>query len=147
MAGRGPEVARRDEHQFLRRVVGQPGRRGHKAGVGLPGWIRSCDEDTRASEMTGSTDLQPGSRPRVVHLLAPAPVGGAESVVRALASSRRRYSGHTEVVALVDDSGAEVFLQQLRASGVPTTAVREGRRRYFAQVERWLISSTGHVLI
>jgi glycosyltransferase involved in cell wall biosynthesis len=84
--------------------------------------------------MTSSSDLQPGSRPRVVHLLAPAPVGGAESVVRALASSRRRYSGHTEVVALVDDSGAEVFLQQLRASGVPTAAVREGRRRYFAQV-------------
>jgi glycosyltransferase involved in cell wall biosynthesis len=89
------------------------------------------------------------SHTRVVHLVAPAPVGGAESVVRGLASGRRRYSGHAEVVALVGDSGTEVFLQQLRASGVPTAEVREGHRRYLAQaraVARLLTSTSADLI-
>lgn len=99
--------------------------------------------------MTSATELQCRSRLRVVHLIAPAPIGGAESVVKTLASSRRRYSGHTEVTAIVSDSGPEMFLQQLRASGIPTAEVREGPRRYLAQVRAVarLLRSTGADMI
>jgi glycosyltransferase involved in cell wall biosynthesis len=69
-----------------------------------------------------------------VHLIAPAPVGGAESVVRALTVGRRECGGDTEVVALLTDSTAAGFVRDLRAHGVPTTEVREGRRHYLAEV-------------
>jgi hypothetical protein len=39
---------------------------------------------------------------KVVHVIAPLEVGGAESVVRELASHRHRLGGSTEVAVLLD---------------------------------------------
>lgn len=103
----------------------------------------------RRDRMTGPMGRLVRSELRVVHLVAPAAVGGVESVVRTLASVRRGHSGHAEVVALVDDREADVFLQQLRVSGVPTAEVREGRRRYLSQVRavaRLLTSSRADLI-
>jgi glycosyltransferase involved in cell wall biosynthesis len=69
----------------------------------------------------------------VVHLIAPARVGGAESVVRALASGRRDRGGATEVVALLDGPEPHPFVEGLRGLGVPVHVVRCGRRRYRAE--------------
>ena len=71
---------------------------------------------------------------KVVQLIAPLPVGGAESVVRALAAGMHRSGRDVEVVALVEDSGAHAFVTRMRNDGVAVTAVACGRRRYLAEV-------------
>jgi len=73
---------------------------------------------------------------RVAHVIAPALFGGAESVVRALAWGRRRLGRATEVIALVDGDEPHPFVEELNSLGVPTHAVRCGRRRYWAEARR-----------
>jgi glycosyltransferase involved in cell wall biosynthesis len=71
----------------------------------------------------------------VVHVIAPSPAGGAESVVVALAATDSR---RTRVAALnqVADAFAPAhpLVEQLRARGVVAEEVRCGRRRYRAEV-------------
>jgi glycosyltransferase involved in cell wall biosynthesis len=69
----------------------------------------------------------------VAHVIAPAAFGGAESVVRALASGRQRLGGRTEVIALVEGDGPHPFVDDLRGMGVSTHGVSCGRRRYWAE--------------
>ena len=73
------------------------------------------------------------TRLRVVHVIAPASFGGAESVVSALATGRMDRGGPTEVVALLQNRSADSFVAQLRAEGVPVHEIRCRRRRYLAE--------------
>src|SRR5262245_33197516 len=69
---------------------------------------------------------------RVVHVIAPAPFGGAESVVRALALGRQGR-GNTSVAALLagDD---HPFVQSLRGAGVPVHSIMTAPRAYSRQI-------------
>jgi glycosyltransferase involved in cell wall biosynthesis len=68
---------------------------------------------------------------RVMHVIAPGPYGGAESVVRALAASRRSL-GETVVATLVP-SGSGMFEKELEAAGVPVETITAPPRRYLLQ--------------
>lgn len=72
-----------------------------------------------------------GARP-IAHLIAPAQIGGAESVVLALAAAR---ADRTRVIIInqtaAADSAPHPLTDQLRARGVAVDEVRCGRRRYF----------------
>jgi len=68
----------------------------------------------------------------VMHVIAPAEVGGAESVVCALASGRRALGGKTEVIALVDRPGLHSWIDDLRRDGVPVHVLPCRHRRYRA---------------
>lgn len=72
---------------------------------------------------------------RVLHLLAPAAVGGLESVVRGLASGQRAR-GHEVHVALVLDSDPglrHALVEPLEAAGVEVTEVRVPPRAYLRE--------------
>src|SRR5207247_5778528 len=100
-----------------------------------------CDAAARAPGLTvsGPTLATPAgvgsstSWPRIVHVIAPAPSGGAESVVLNLAAGIRRAGGDATVVALVVSPGAHPFAAQARLAGIPVTELRSGRRRYRAE--------------
>lgn len=66
----------------------------------------------------------------VLQLIAPAPVGGAETVVRSLISSSddRRYRHY--LVALLQGNGKSPYAHQVAAARFPVTEIRCGRRRY-----------------
>lgn len=70
----------------------------------------------------------------VVHIIAPAPMGGAESVVAALASARRES---TAVIILHQGAAPDTpelpLTRVLRQAGVTVEEVRCGRRRYVAE--------------
>ena len=72
---------------------------------------------------------------RVAHLIAPAPAGGAESVVLALATAARDRSQVIVLnqVAAADEPPLPLTLQ-LRARGVQVDELRCGRRQYRAEV-------------
>ena len=74
--------------------------------------------------------------PRVAHVIAPAMVGGAEAVVRALASADRDRGRESWIAALLDDGSAHPFVEQARAEGTRVIEVRCGRRRYLAEARR-----------
>ena len=74
--------------------------------------------------------------PRVAHIIAPAPIGGAEAVVRALALAASRSGREALVVALLDDAAPHPFVAQARADATPVIEVRCGRRRYLAEARR-----------
>jgi glycosyltransferase involved in cell wall biosynthesis len=71
--------------------------------------------------------------PRVAHIIAPARVGGAEAVVRALASAARERGRESWIAALLDDGAGHPFVEQARAEGTRVIEVRRGRRRYLAE--------------
>jgi len=73
------------------------------------------------------------SWPKVVHVIAPAPTGGAESVVLNLAAGIRRAGGDAAVVAFVASPGAHPFAAQATLAGIPVTELRSGQRRYRAE--------------
>ena len=73
---------------------------------------------------------------RVAHVIAPQPVGGAESVVRALARAANDTGLAVEVVALVRPGPEHPFVTTLRRDGVPVIAVTCPRRRYVMQVRK-----------
>lgn len=71
------------------------------------------------------------SRANVLHLIAPGEIGGAESVVRLLASQQRSLGAHVRVVAVVPSDRAAVgFLTGLDQSSVQTHRVVVGGRDY-----------------
>jgi glycosyltransferase involved in cell wall biosynthesis len=67
---------------------------------------------------------------RVAHVIAPAFVGGAESVVRSLAMGAPGAGLAAEVVALVQLEGAHPYVERLRRAGLAVAEIRCGRRRY-----------------
>ena len=71
---------------------------------------------------------------KIVHLIAPAPAGGAESAVRSLVIGLRRAGRDVEVVALLPPEGRNPFVERLRAEDVPVTEIRHRHRSYLAQV-------------
>lgn len=74
------------------------------------------------------------SFPRVVHVIAPQDVGGAESVVRALAKARNATGAETAVAALVPPGSRHPFVEELEAEGIPVRAVQAVPRRYFSHM-------------
>lgn len=66
----------------------------------------------------------------VTHVIAPTPLGGAESVVRALARGRQ---GCVDVAALMQTVLVEPFVNAARKDGIPVSEITCGRRRYFAE--------------
>lgn len=76
------------------------------------------------------------SIPSVAHLIAPAPAGGAETVVRALASLRLATGFPTRVVALVGGGGPHPFVTALEEADVPVDVIPSGRRRYLGEARR-----------
>lgn len=68
----------------------------------------------------------------ILHLVAPAPVGGIESVIRTLAAGQQR-AGHAVRVAAIlgaPDEAAHPWLEQLAADGIETVALHHPGRRY-----------------
>lgn len=70
----------------------------------------------------------------VLQVLAPAPSGGLESVVRSL-STGLRDRGHRVVIAAVVEPGATLhpFVEEARAAGLEVRAVEIGGRAYLAE--------------
>lgn len=81
----------------------------------------------------------------VVHAIAPAPHGGAESVVLALAEAWKRAGGAVEVVALMVNPAAAPFVERLRSVGIVVTEVQGGLRGYLREVRavRAALTATG----
>ncbi len=71
---------------------------------------------------------------RVLHAIAPADFGGAETVVRALAQGARAAGCDVRVAVLIQHAGSHPFVAELQAAGVPVDEIRCGRRRYLSEV-------------
>lgn len=72
---------------------------------------------------------------RITHLVAPAHVGGLETVLRGLATAQRDRGHQVTLLALLDADGPEPpLLPDLRAAGVEVAALRFPPRGYAAQV-------------
>lgn len=71
----------------------------------------------------------------VVHVIAPSPAGGAESVVVALAAAVNRRT-HAVILNQTAGAGAPPFplVEQLRRRGVAVEELRCGRRQYRAEI-------------
>jgi glycosyltransferase involved in cell wall biosynthesis len=72
--------------------------------------------------------------PRVLQLIAPAPFGGAESVVASLAAAWRHAGGDGGVAALMAHPEAGRFTDRLRAEGVPVHEIHGGTRGYAHEI-------------
>jgi glycosyltransferase involved in cell wall biosynthesis len=70
----------------------------------------------------------------VVHVIAPGPVGGAESAVLALTAGLREQGVEAAVLALADDSSGP-FIERLRAAGVPVDVVHAPGRQYLRDLK------------
>lgn len=90
--------------------------------------------DGEAPEGAGRPDRP--SKLRVVHLLAPAPFGGLESVVLALAGAQRDAGDPVLVVAVESDGGhRSPFQDAARARGLSVVPVPASGRRYWRERE------------
>ena len=76
---------------------------------------------------------------RPLHVLAPGAVGGAETVVSALARGQRESGHGARVAALLEPGGGQEFLGRLRDTDVPVHALRTPHRSYWREA-RELIS-------
>lgn len=89
-------------------------------------------------------------RLRVAHALAPAAVGGLESVVRTLSAAQAGAGLEVEVLLIVGDEGAPPALTtSLRSAGVRVHELRLGGRAYlreFRAVQGWLREHRPEVL-
>ena len=72
--------------------------------------------------------------PKVLHVIEPALAGGAEGVVRSLASAARQRKAEVEIATLHQHNGGHPFVDLVRGDGVAVAEVRSGRRRYLAEV-------------
>lgn len=72
----------------------------------------------------------------IQHLIAPAPFGGAESVVLALATGHRRRGHDVSVVVVVHGEDSGDFARTLRAARVPVFAIRVPPRGYLRERRR-----------
>ena len=95
------------------------------------GSARSARPDSRSQPLT------------VAHLICPAPMGGAETVVRLLASGRARQGLPTKVFAI---AGGEdhPFVTATRAAGVDVIVLPPLGRRYLKEIERVARLATDH---
>ncbi len=66
----------------------------------------------------------------IAQLIAPAPAGGAETVVRSLMTEARGRSYPHHLVALLQTDAPSPLVEEIRAEGLPVTEIRCGRRRY-----------------
>ena len=95
---------------------------------------------SRAGPETGTQPRQQGgmfassstrSRTGVLHVIAPGDVGGAESVVRVLATAQRSLGARVEVAAIVQSKDAAGgFLAALRDASIETHRILVGGRDY-----------------
>lgn len=70
----------------------------------------------------------------IVHIAAPGPVGGLESVIRSLAIGHHRQGHRVHVIAVVDaDPEESPFLRGLRETGVQVHALHLPSRAYFRE--------------
>jgi glycosyltransferase involved in cell wall biosynthesis len=70
----------------------------------------------------------------IVHVAAPAPVGGLERVVQALAIGHHQDGHRVRVVAVVDPApGTHPFVARLEESGVPVEVLRLPARAYLRE--------------
>ncbi|KPJ94651.1 MAG: hypothetical protein AMS18_03300 [Gemmatimonas sp. SG8_17] len=75
------------------------------------------------------------AQPRILHVIAPAAVGGAERVVHDLAVGQRARGQSVAVVALLDRTGPEPWLvTALRSQEVPVHTCRSRSRDYLAEI-------------
>jgi len=71
---------------------------------------------------------------RIVHLIAPAAAGGAESAVRSLVIGQRNLGHDVEVATLTSRTvGPHPFVEQLKRDGIRVTDLRMGRVDYLAE--------------
>ena len=87
---------------------------------------RSCDPV--ASPQQGEIGELPC---HVVHVIAPALVGGAEAVLQALLAGT---GGRAHLAALLQDQPPQPLVARLRDTGVPVSEIHCGRRRYWREV-------------
>ncbi|HEX6535558.1 MAG TPA: glycosyltransferase [Gemmatimonadaceae bacterium] len=70
----------------------------------------------------------------ILHITAPAEVGGLESVVRMLASGHARMGHRVHVAGVIEpQAGNHPFLEAVAAEGVPTTAIQIPARAYLRE--------------
>jgi glycosyltransferase involved in cell wall biosynthesis len=75
-----------------------------------------------------------GHPPSVLHVAAPAPVGGLERVVHGLARGQAERGDRVHVLAVLDaGTGEHPFVESLRADGVPVTALAIPGRAYLRE--------------
>ena len=75
--------------------------------------------------------------PDVVHVIAPAPIGGAERVVRDLAVGQAAAGLAPKVALLLDEGGPESWLMgELERSNVPTMRIVSPPRHYHSTVRK-----------
>jgi glycosyltransferase involved in cell wall biosynthesis len=99
----------------------------------LPDWwcIIATFHDTRANEQ--GLDA-PGSGVTVLHMLAPAPIGGLERVVRLLAVEQARAGQRVHVAAVVSPGEEDhPFAAAARADGVDVYMLIVGNRQYLRE--------------
>ena len=71
---------------------------------------------------------------RIIHLLSPAPFGGLETVVEALAIGQQRAGQDVSVAAFMQEGDADVtLLRRLREEGVPVHLIVTAPRRHDRQ--------------
>lgn len=71
---------------------------------------------------------------RILHVLAPGPAGGAESVVRALATGHAREGHRVAVLAVLSEpSGSHPFVHALRGGAVAVIPLELDARRYLRE--------------
>jgi len=69
----------------------------------------------------------------IVHLLAPAPYGGLESVVQTLAAAQRDAGDAVGVAVVLNDEGSHPFVEALQARGLEVAVIRVRGRQYLAE--------------
>lgn len=69
----------------------------------------------------------------VLHVIAPAAVGGAESVVLALSEGLAAAGHRTAIAAVVDGPAPHPFVADAHSRGLCVTEIRSGHRRYRRQ--------------
>src|SRR6185437_903665 len=70
----------------------------------------------------------------ILHIAAPAPYGGLESVVRSLARGQRRAGCSVEVVAIHEPSAhAHPFVEALAADGINAHIIEVAGRAYLRE--------------
>ncbi len=69
----------------------------------------------------------------VAHLLAPAAVGGLETVVRSLVAAQRACGAPARVVSVIDGPASDPFLTALRQRGIPVQTIPGQGRAYWRE--------------
>lgn len=73
---------------------------------------------------------------KVVHLIAPAPAGGAESVVRSVAVGQSRTGHDVEVAVLLPPAEVSPLVADLESEGITVTQLRNRSRAYLREARQ-----------